>query len=73
MQWCDEKKKKHFNKELVMTKEDWMKINWLNNEGFKTSGKCWICDNYYIDTDVKVTDHCHITGQYRGSAYNVNM
>ena len=25
-------------------------------------------DNY-IDTDVKVRDHCHITGKYRGSAH----
>ena len=28
----------------------------------------WICDNDHIDTDVKVRDHCHITGKYRGSA-----
>ena len=27
--------KKHFNKELVMTKE--------SNEDFKNSTKCWIC------------------------------
>ena len=40
--------KKHFNKKLVMTKED--------NEDFKNSTKCWICDNDYIDTDVKVRD-----------------
>ena len=53
--------KKHFNKELVMTKED--------NENFKNSTKCGICDNNYIDTDVKVADHCHITGKYRGSTH----
>ena len=49
--------KKHFNKEFVMTKED--------NEDFENSAKCWICDNDYIDTDVKVRDYCHITGKYR--------
>ena len=49
--------KKHFNKECVMIKED--------NEDFENSTKCWICDNDYIDTDVKVRDHCHITGKYR--------
>ena len=43
--------KKHFNKERVMTKED--------NEGFENSAKFWTCD---IDNDVKVRDHCHITG-----------
>ena len=36
----------YFNKELVMTNED--------NESFKNSTKCWICENEYIDGDVKV-------------------
>ena len=53
--------KKLFNKELVMTKDD--------NKKFKNSTKCWICDNDYIDKNVKVRDHCHITGKYRGSAH----
>ena len=52
--------KKHFSKELVMAEED--------NEGFKNSIKCWICDNHYVGNDVKVRDHCHVTGKYRGSA-----
>ena len=26
-------------------------------------------DNHYIDSDVKVRDHCHITRIYRGSAH----
>ena len=66
--YCSEVMKKHFNKELVMTKED--------NEDFKNSTKCWICDNDYVDNDVKVRDHCHITGKYRGSAHrdcNINV
>ena len=49
--------KKHFNKELVMTKGD--------NENFKNSTKCLICDNDYIDNNVKVRDHCPITEKYR--------
>ena len=43
---------------------------------FKTSIKCWIWDNDYIDNDVKVRDLCHITGKYRGSAhrdFNINV
>ena len=51
-----------------MTKED--------NEDFKTSTKSWICDNDYVVSDVKVRDHCHITGKYRGSAhrnFNINL
>ena len=53
--------RKNFNKELAMTK--------LDNEGFKNSTKCWICDNNYIDKDIKVRDHCRITGNHRGSAH----
>ena len=51
-----------------MTKED--------NEDFKNSIKCWSCDNDYVDSDVKVIDHCHITWKYRGSAHrdcNINL
>ena len=66
--YCSDVMKKHFNKELVMTKE--------GNEDFKNSTKCLIWDNEYIDTDVKVRDHCYIFGKYRGSAHrdcNINL
>ena len=66
--YCSEAMKKHFTKELVMTKED--------NEDFTKSPKCWTCDNDYVDTDVKVRDPCHITGKYRVSAHrdcNTNL
>ena len=59
--------KKHFNKELVMTKE--------NNENFMNLTKWWICNNDYVDSDDKVRDHCHITGKYKLSAHrdcNIN-
>ena len=38
--------------------------------------KCWKCDNYYVDNDFKVREHCHITGKNRGSAhrdFNINL
>ena len=60
--------KKHFNNELVMTKKA---MNILI-----TFNKCWICDNDYFDIDVRVKDHCHITGKYRRSAHrdcNINL
>ena len=59
---------KHFNKELVMTKED--------KKNFKNSTKYWIYGNEYIDNDVKLIDHCHIIEKYRGSAHkdcNINI
>ena len=36
-----------------MTKKD--------NADFGNSAKCWTYDNDYIDNDVKVRDHCHIS------------
>ena len=50
---------KHFKKELGMTKED--------NQNFKNSTKCCICENDYVDKNVKIRYNCHITGKYRGS------
>ena len=60
--------KKHFNKDLVMSKED--------IKHFKSSTKCWVYDNDCVDNDIKVRDHYHITGKYRGSAHrdcNINL
>ena len=51
-----------------MTKED--------KEDFKNFIKCWICGNNDVHTDMEVSDHCHITGKYRGSAqrdWNINL
>ena len=45
----------------MMTKKD--------NEDFKNSNKCWICEKPYVAGDVKVKDQCHITGKYRGSGH----
>ena len=66
--YCSDVIKKHFNKELVMTKED--------DEHFENSAKCWICDNTYVDGDVKARDHFYITGNTRNSAHrdcNINL
>ena len=67
--YCSDVMKKHFNKELVMTKKGVV--------DFEDSTKCWICDDAYIDDgDVKVRDHCPITRKRRGSVYkdcNINV
>ena len=52
--YCSDVMKKHISKDFVMNRK--------YNEDFKGFTKCWICDTDYIDTDVKVRDHCHITG-----------
>ena len=60
-------KKKHFNKEFVINKE---------NKNLESSTKCWICDNTFVEGDVKVKDQIHVTGKHRGAAYrdcNINI
>ena len=59
--WCKSKMKKHFNKPLKMTDED--------EDAFQKAVKCHICDIKYTDKDIRVRDHCHITGKFRGSAH----
>ena len=54
--FCTTIMKKHFNKELVMTKED--------DQDFENSNKCSKCDNVSVEGDGKVRDHCHMTGKY---------
>ena len=53
--------KEEFNKPLKMTKDD--------EEKFQKADECRICNKKYNKTDVRVRDHCHITGMYRGSAH----
>ena len=36
---------------------------------FKLIDKSHICGKKYTDKDVRVRDHCHITGKFRGSAH----
>ena len=32
-----------------------------DDEDFEKSTKFWTCNNGYVDGDLKVKDHCHIT------------
>ena len=48
-------------KKMIFGKEE--------KERFDEETKCWICNGEY-DDDVKVRDHCHFTGRYRGAVHN---
>ncbi|KAL9979619.1 hypothetical protein ACROYT_G017302 [Oculina patagonica] len=61
VKYCKQVMKKHFNKPLRMTKDD--------EEEFQQANVCHICDKAYTNDDIRVRDHCHITGKYRGSAH----
>ena len=61
VKYCKKIMKTFFNKPLKMTKDD--------EEEFKKAKECHICDKKYTEKDIRVRDHCHITGKYRGSAH----
>ena len=66
--FCTDIMKKYFNKDLVMTKEDY--------EHFGSYIKCCIFDDVFVEDDVNVRDHSHITRKYRGSTdrdYNIYL
>ena len=53
--------KEKFDKPLTMTDEEEI--------SFKETNKCYICGNEYTKRDLRVRDHCQITGKYRGSSH----
>ena len=59
--YCKATMRKHFRKPLVMSDDE--------EEMFKASASCHICGEQYKEKDVRVRDHCHVTGKYRGSAH----
>ena len=61
VKYCKTIMRKHFNKPLKMTAKD--------EEKFKTAKECHICDKRYTEKNIRVRDHCHITGKFRGSAH----
>ena len=48
-------------KKMILTKEE--------EKQFNIASDCWICGEE-LGNDVKVRDHCHYTGRYRGAAHN---
>ena len=61
VKYCKNVMKKEFNKPLRMTKD--------NEDKFQKAEECHICNKQYTEKDIRVRDHCHITGKYRGSAH----
>ena len=61
VKYCQKVVRKHFHKPMEMTDED--------KESFEKAEECHICKTPYKESDVRVRDHCHVTGKYRGSAH----
>ena len=61
VEYCQKMIATEFQKPLQMTDEE--------EKLFKAAEECHICERKYKKTDIRVRDHCHITGKYRGSAH----
>ena len=59
--YCTQVMKKHFNKDLVIIKED--------DSNFESSVKCWIYHNTLVEDDIKVKDHFHMTRKFRDTVH----
>ena len=59
VEYCKKVMRDFFNK--PMTEDD--------ENDFKKANECHICNKKYTEKDIRVRDHCHITGKYRGSAH----
>ena len=60
--------KKHFIKNLIISEEE--------EHLFQEISSCWICKNLIDNDEEKVTDHCHVTGKFRGATHcncNINF
>ena len=62
VEYCKSVVKKRFSRPLVMSENDEL--------CFKLMDKCHIYNKKYTDKDVRVRDHCHVTGKFRGSAHH---
>ena len=40
-----------------------------DEQDFIQAKECHICGDKYNEKDIRVRDHCHVTGNYRGSAH----
>jgi hypothetical protein len=52
-----------------MRKNQEMQITKAEEEDFKRCKKCHICNRNFGESELKVRDHDHITGKYRGAAH----
>ena len=61
VKYCKKAMRRCFNKPLKMTSDDL--------DAFEKATECYICNKQYTSEDIRVRDHCLITGKYRGSAH----
>lgn len=55
---------------VILNRVEPMQISADEERQFQNSKVCHICETSYTADDVKVRDHSHLTGKYRGSAHS---
>lgn len=54
-------------KKIIATKfKKPLKMSDKDEQNFQEANECHICNLAYTTKDIRVKDHCHITGSYRG-------
>ena len=66
VQYCEKIIKTKFKKPLKMSSED---LSSEDEQHYNAAKECHISGKIYTNNDIRVRDHCHVTGQYRGSAH----
>ena len=65
--------------ELLLKRLEEFKKPRLNNDDllkFEKAEQCHFCKKAFTETNIKVRDHCHVTGKFRGAAHqscNLNV
>ena len=49
----------------ILTPVSELRMSEQETEDFNKADRCYICDKIYNEKDIRVRDHCHITGKYR--------
>ena len=57
-------------REIINIKKKEMIFGEEEKERFNRATKCWICNEKFI-RGVKVRDHCHFTGRFRGAVHRI--
>ena len=60
-EYCKKVMKRHFNKNLIMSEEE--------EEQFRLSNTCWICEKLIDNVNEKLRHHCYVNDKFRGVAH----